>query len=242
MKEYFRYTRSSWYSYLFVLPLLVLYQVLVVAANLGEHRVVVNGADAMLQSFLSLLGVRGWLASWIVLAVVAGLVIYRADAVHRKGPLRRGYFWGVLGESAVYATAFGTVVSLLTYFLLPRHALLQIGGGALNFWQQLATSLGAGLYEELVFRLCLTGGLIWTLRRLGWKDTAAGITAVLASSFLFSLVHYLGPYADTLRLTSFTFRFVAGLVLTALFAVRGFAVAAWTHALYDVFLLLQGRG
>jgi hypothetical protein len=242
MKEYFRYTRSPWYSYLFVLPLLVLYQSVVMLANLGERRVVVNGADAMLQSFLGLLGARGWLASWVVLAVIAGLVIYRADTLHRAGPLRRGYFWGVLGESAVYATAFGTVVSILTYFLLPGHTWLQVGGGAMSFGQRLATSLGAGLYEELVFRLCLTGGMIWVLRRFGWKDTAAGVTAVLASSFLFSLVHYVGPYGDTLQLTSFTFRFVAGVVLTALFTVRGFAVAAWTHALYDVFLLLQGRG
>jgi hypothetical protein len=242
MREYFRYTRSPWYSYLFVLPLLVLYQVLVLAANLGERRVVLNGADAMLQSFLAFLGVRGWLASWLVLAIVAGIIIYRADATHRKAPLRRGYFWLMLAESAAYATAFGTVVSVLTYFLLPGHTWLQIGGGALNFWQRLATSLGAGLYEELVFRLFLTGGLIWALRRLGWKDTAAGVTAVLAASFLFSLVHYLGPLGDQLQLNSFTFRFVAGVVLTGLFTVRGFAVAAWTHALYDVFLLLQGRG
>lgn len=242
MKEYFRYTRSPWYSYLFVLPLLVLYQGLVLVANLGERRVVVNGADAMVQSFLGLLGARGWLASWVVLAVAAGVMVYRSDAAHRAGPLRRGYFWGVLGESAAYATVFGSVVSVLTYFLLPGHTWLQIGGGAMSFGQRLATSLGAGLYEELVFRLCLTGGMIWALRRFGWKDSAAGITAVLASSFLFSLVHYVGPYADTLQLTSFTFRFVAGVVLTALFTVRGFAVAAWTHALYDVFLLLQGRG
>lgn len=242
MKEYFRYTRSPWYSYLFVLPLLVLYQGLVLVANLVERRVVVNGADAMVQGFLSLLGARGWLASWVVLAVVAGIVIYRKDTLHVQGPLRRGYFWGVLGESAAYATVFGTVVSVLTYFLLPGPALLQIGGGTMNFGQRLATSLGAGLYEELVFRLCLTGGMIWLLRLFKWKDTLAGLTAVLASSFLFSLVHYIGPYADTLQITSFTFRFVAGVVLTALFTVRGFAVAAWTHALYDVFLLLQGRG
>jgi len=242
MTEYFRYTRSPWYSYLFVLPLLVMYQALVLVANLGERRTVVNGADAMVQGFLGLLGARGWAASWMFLAVVAGIVIYRADVLHRQGPLRRGYFWGVLGESAAYAAVFGSVVSILTYFLLPGHAWLQIGGGSMSFGQRLATSLGAGLYEELVFRLCLTGGMIWTLRRFGWKDVVAGITAVLVSSFLFSLVHYVGPLGDTLQLTSFTFRFVAGVVLTALFTVRGFAVAAWTHALYDVFLLLQGHG
>jgi membrane protease YdiL (CAAX protease family) len=130
----------------------------------------------------------------------------------------------------------------MTAVLLSGPPSLQIGSHALNFWQKLATSVGAGLYEELVFRLLLTGTLLWGLARFGWKQGPAAITAVLVSSFFFSLVHYIGPYADTLQVASFTFRFVAGVVLAGLFAVRGFAVAAWTHALYDVFLLLQGRG
>lgn len=241
MKEYFRYTRSPWYSYLFVLPLLLLYQALVLAANLGQQRVVLNGADAMVQGFLAAIGVRGWLASWVVLAAVAGLLVYRMDAAHRKAPLRKDYFWWLLAESAAYATVFGTVVSVLTALMLPGMVGLQMGGGALNFGQKLAASLGAGLYEELVFRLILTGGLLWFFSKLRWKPAAAVLGSVLIASFLFSLVHYIGPYADRLLLTSFTFRFVAGVVLAVLFAVRGFAVAAWTHALYDVFLLLGGK-
>ncbi|MGV3722553.1 MAG: CPBP family intramembrane glutamic endopeptidase [Actinomycetota bacterium] len=242
MKEYLNYTRSPWCSYLFALPLLFLYQAVVLAANLGQQRVVLNGADAMVQGFLSFLGVRGWLASWLVLAVVAGILTYRLDAAHRNTRVRKVYFWTMLGESAVYAAVFGTVVSVLTALVLPGMVGLQLGGGALNFGQKLATSLGAGLYEELVFRLFLTGGLLWFLSKLGWKPAVATGGAVLIASFLFSLVHYIGPYADNLQLTSFTFRFVAGVILAGLFAVRGFAVAAWTHALYDVFLLLGGKG
>jgi hypothetical protein len=241
MSEYFRYTRSPWWSFVFVLPLLVLYQVVVLVANFGGQRAVLNGADAMVQGFLGMLGVRGWLASWLVLAVVAGLLIYRLDAEHRKTPLNKRYFWYMLLESAAYATVFGTVVSILTYLVLPGSAFLQMGGGALTFGQKLATSLGAGLYEELVFRLFLTGGLLWGFSKLGWKPAAAVGCSVLLASFLFSLVHYVGPYADPFQLTSFTFRFVAGVVLAALFALRGFAVAAWTHALYDVFLLVGGK-
>jgi len=241
MKAYLSYTRSPWCSYLFVLPLLLLYQAVVLAANMGQPHMVLNGADAMVQGFLSFLGVRGWLASWLVLAVVAGVLTYRLDATHRKAGVRKEYFWAMLGESAAYALVFGTVVSLLTALMLPGMVGLQMGGGALNFGQKLATSLGAGLYEELVFRLFLTGGLLWGLSKLGWSQGVATAVAVLVASFIFSLVHYIGPYADALVLTSFTFRFVAGVVLAGLFAVRGFAVAAWTHALYDVFLLLSGK-
>ena len=242
MKEYFQSTRTPWHSYLAVLPLLVLYQVLVLVSNQGPGPTVVNGAEAMLQGFLGAIGVRGWVASWAVLAIIAGIVIYRLDPIGRKAPLRKDHFGLLLAESALYATLFGTVVSVMTALLLSGPSALQIGAHALNFWQKLATSVGAGLYEELVFRLLITGGLLWGLARLGWKEVPAAATAVLVSSFFFSLVHYIGPYADNLQVASFTFRFVAGVMLAALFAARGFAVAAWTHALYDVFLLLQGKG
>ena len=37
---------------------------------------------------------------------------------------------------------------------------------------------------------------------------------------------------------SFLFRLVLGLVLTLIFVTRGFAAAVWTHALYDVWVLV----
>ena len=68
------------------------------------------------------------------------------------------------------------------------------------------------------------------------------VLATLVGALLFSAFHYVGPYAYPLELNSFTFRFLAGLAFSALFMVRGFGIAAWTHALYDVFLVLAGQG
>src|SRR5688500_6156842 len=136
MKHYLDYTRSAWFSFLFVLPLLVLYQVLAVVANLGERRAVINGADALVQSFLNLIGLHVWLGSWIALTVVAGLLAYRSDKAHRNQPLRLQYFGGMLVESAAYAAVLGTVVGYLTALLLPRMGFLQMGGGAVHFGQK----------------------------------------------------------------------------------------------------------
>lgn len=241
MDAYLRATRSPWYSFLFALPLLAAYQVVVVAANFGAANGVINGADAMIRGGLSLVGVHGWLATSLVLAALIGVFAYRSDAAHRKGPVRWRYFPALLLEAAVYAVLFGGVVAFITRHLLPFGGFLQIGGGV-TWGQRLASGLGAGLYEELVFRLGLTGGLIWVLQRFRWKPGPAAAAAVLVSSVIFSLFHYVGPYGEPLQLYSFTFRFVAGVVLAALFAIRGFAVAAWTHSLYDVFLLVLGGG
>ena len=55
---------------------------------------------------------------------------------------------------------------------------------------------------------------------------------------IFSAIHYIGPMSDAFQLPSFLFRLVLGLVLTLIFATRGFAAAVWTHALYDVWVLV----
>ena len=68
----------------------------------------------------------------------------------------------------------------------------------------------------------------------------AGSFATVVGAFIFSAFHYVGPLGDSLELGSFVFRMIAGLLLSGLFLLRGFGVAAWTHALYDVFLTLRG--
>jgi hypothetical protein len=78
------------------------------------------------------------------------------------------------------------------------------------------------------------------LAGFGWRPWVSGVFATVLGAFIFSAFHYVGPLGDTLELGSFTFRMVAGLLLSGLFLLRGFGIAAWTHALYDVFLVLRG--
>jgi hypothetical protein len=99
-------------------------------------------------------------------------------------------------------------------------------------------SLGAGVYEELVFRVLLVSGLLLVARTvLGMGKGAATGFAVIAGALIFSGFHYIGPYGDPLEMPSFVFRSVAGLAFSGLYVTRGFGITAWTHALYDVFLL-----
>ena len=59
-----------------------------------------------------------------------------------------------------------------------------------------------------------------------------------ACAVLFSGMHYLGPLGDPFQMKSFVARMVLGLALTLVYAMRGFAAAVWTHALYDVWVLV----
>jgi TRAP-type C4-dicarboxylate transport system permease small subunit len=131
-------------------------------------------------------------------------------------------------------------VSTLTGLLLsPRLAAVQGGGPVpLALGAQLVISLGAGIYEELLFRVLLVWAFTALGGALGLKRAGAVALAVVLSALVFSAFHYVGPLGDTLTLSSFTFRAIAGLLLSALYVARGFGITAWTHALYDVGLAL----
>jgi len=102
------------------------------------------------------------------------------------------------------------------------------------------TAIGAGIYEELVFRLILICALMMLFQdmlRLDQKNSI--VLSVLISAALFSAYHYIDFRTgeldgDPFELTSFAFRTMAGVYFAVLFAVRGFGITAGTHAFYDI--------
>ena len=244
LSSYWRDTRAPRYSVLFALPLLALYELLAFVLSHDAIQGVRNGADVLLKSvFIMAGGLRGVVVFGILLVGTAVVLIVRDWRAH--GPPRPARFAGMTAESIVYALAFGLVAGVLTNLLLNGPRLLMLvqeqGDTAmtrLSLPSQLMVSLGAGLYEELLFRVLLVGGLAWLGRTWGWRPAAAGIFATLVGALIFSAFHYVGPYGDPLQLPSFTFRAIAGVLFSGLYLLRGFGITAWTHALYDVFLTL----
>lgn len=104
-------------------------------------------------------------------------------------------------------------------------------------------SFGAGFYEEVMFRVVLFGLgarlLVYLFpipvpaKRFFVKVAWAVITAAIFSGW-----HYVGPMGDDFDLVSFVFRWVCGIVFCFIYWFRGFAPAVWTHALYDVWVLV----
>lgn len=238
-KSYWHASRSPRYSLTFALPLLAAYEVLAVLVNRDLTGGLRNGADVLLKSaFLQVAGPRGPLLFGVLLVGTLVVLAVR-DARRHPGPLRGGVFLAMLAESAVLAVAFGIVVGVITAQLLAALPGLAAGPFDEVGWPAaLMISLGAGLYEELLFRVLLVTALLIVARRvLGLGPWPASILAVVAGALIFSAFHYIGPYGDRLELASFTFRTLAGLAFSGLYVSRGFGITAWTHALYDVFLL-----
>jgi hypothetical protein len=105
--------------------------------------------------------------------------------------------------------------------------------------------MGAGFYEELAFRV----GLFAVLGRLVWLAFWATplpffkwifwLGWAIVSAAAFSAWHHVGRFGEPFSLQAFVFRWVSGLVFTVIFSFRGFAPAVWTHALYDIWVLVM---
>ena len=235
-RGYWQAARQPRYTLLFALPLLLLYEGLSLVLTQSAYAGVRNGADVLLKTlFVALGGSRGVAVFSLVLLGVGTWLVWR-DRRRHPGPLDRRVFALMLAESAVYAMLLGGVVSALTSLLLSP--MLSAAQGAeparLSLTGQLVLSLGAGIYEELLFRVLLVSGLLALGLRLGWRRSGAVAAAVVVAALVFSAFHYIGPMGDAFTLASFTFRAIAGLLLSGLYVARGFGIAAWTHALYDV--------
>ncbi len=197
-----------------------------------------NGADVLLTGLFSwLLGPRG---PMVFMALVIGGALWLIVRDRRGGPVRASTLAAMLAESLALALLFGLVVGTATAQLVgPLRSLAAGGGLDGDALSRFTLSLGAGLYEELLFRVVLVALLANGFRLLfGISHVAAGFAGAFVGALLFSAFHYIGPLGEPLQLESFVFRALAGLAFSGLYLTRGFGITAWTHALYDVAVLL----
>ncbi len=211
-----------------VLPLALLYGLGVLFTSPAAR----SGVDVVTGWLLAHIGVHGYLAvqAAVALVIVAGS-IYRL----RGDTLRSAMLTGpVVGEATLYGLAMGAGI----LWLMEEQALLgPTGVGASGWLEEAVIAAGAGLHEEVVFRLLLLPALAVAFgRALAMPRALAWGAAAVVSSLAFAGAHHLA--GEPFVAWAFTYRTLAGLLFAGVFLGRGFAVAAWTHAIYDFHLLL----
>lgn len=205
-----------------------------------------NGVDLVSGMMVHL--IHQSLAGYILLTLLfaAGVVAAggRLRGRHRLDPKS---FGPVLAESTVWAFVLLVSVGWLTARIVPgaiagawlEHAipLLQLGPRTMGPIERVVMASGAGFHEELIFRVLFFGGGALLLERFArLSPLRAGLVPALVSSFVFSAVHYVGSLGDAFTISSFVFRFFMGLAFVLLYRYRGFAVAVWTHTIYDLLI------
>jgi membrane protease YdiL (CAAX protease family) len=228
------------------MPWLLVYQLSLV----GTRSPVDNAAAAWIRAVLHSLGRGALVAVSLLTCVLLCLLVLRRL---REATRDRGVYGGMLAEGLLYGAVLGTVAhALATGFPMARlggdasaRALLPGGvagvvAGLHQGVRDLGLAVGAGIFEELVFRGLLLGGVFALMRHgLGTDRVSAGLVALLLSSYLFSDYHHWGPTGEPYDPAVFAFRFHAGVALGLVFLTRGLGIAAFAHGFYDVLVLTR---
>ncbi|MEX2141333.1 MAG: CPBP family intramembrane glutamic endopeptidase [Pirellulales bacterium] len=233
--DYWQQSRRPLASLAFMAPLLLLYEIGVLV--LGSHAVR-NGADVWLRQLLDLVGFSQYFL--LPLLTVAILLAWH-HLTRQPWRVSLGLFYRMLAECAVLAVVLVIIArvqdSLLSVFM-PGMSQTAIRAA---IWDSFAGSLaeivgyvGAGVYEELLFRLMMLPVTAWLLKRCGCSTVQSLVGAIAVTSLLFAAAHHIGPEGEPIVLRNFLFRTIAGVFFATLFVYRGFGIAAGTHALYDI--------
>lgn len=225
MATYSRSIRRFDVSLLSVMPLLAVY---IVGAFL-MHRAPPNGADVLTPLLWRLFGTEGVVLFGLFFLLLAFILYARLS---KEGRFSITYIFLLLGEGILYAFTMVIFIWLLLNLLRP---ISTSAPAPTDFSAILVVSSGAGVWEELLFRVTILGG-IYNLfaRRKGGGSFFAYLVALTVSSFLFSITHFL---TEPPTAGAFWYRFFAALFLGMLYTARGYGVCAYCHFTYDVAVL-----
>jgi hypothetical protein len=202
-------------SLVLVFPLLLAYEIGVLFAGR------VSGADVVTRALYAAVGSRG--AYLLVHAAVALVFLVWIRRAERWGTLRLETALPVVLEAACYALSLGTAISLVV------DRLLGLGAGS-----SIVSALGAGVHEELVFRLGLMTALAAALR-----GTRGAVPLALAiSSVVFAAAHHAGALGEPFTWHAMVFRTLAGAAFGAIYWYRSLAHAVYAHVMYDLVVAL----
>lgn len=234
--RYWRATLDPSFNVVYVVLLLVVYELGLFW--LAEDRR--NAADVLLKLAFEGLGDGGTTIFHVVLIALLVVIGWRGLA---RGRPCFAYFLPFTVECTAYASFLSPVLLFLRTPLLARSST-----------GDLFLDIGAGVYEEILFRFILLGGFFWLVRadpwhRRGIRDVGSpvlrsmshlgiALIGVFGSALAFAAYHHMGPAGESFRADVFWFRMLAGLLLALIYLTRGLAVAVYTHAIYDLMIHL----
>ncbi len=247
--SYFDRSRRPLEILALVAPLVVLYEVGLVSAQRSAQGTLTNAAHEGLFRFFWSFGIDAERMSLPALAlpavaVVLILILWQMIA-RRPWSLHLPTVGAMVIESALLAIPLLVLAEVISRAAIPAigwSALPAVAAGApdeaiakLTPFARVTMSIGAGIYEELVFRmvlLALLHGLLVDLLRM---DERWGATiAIVVSAVLFAVYHPIHTPTGGVAWPRLAFFLLAGLYFGTIYSVRGFGIAVGAHSAYDI--------
>tara|TARA_B100000959_G_C14847365_1_gene568606 strand:- start:53 stop:811 length:759 start_codon:yes stop_codon:yes gene_type:complete len=226
-QRYSEVSRQPLYILVFLLPLILFYEFALYSTN---KNIQIKAHDHLVRFFeqFDMPPTRGlWLGGIAILTILFLWHIFTGNRWTVK--LKFIMFMGIESVAcAIPLLLFGAVLGGLTA-AASTSPIADLTG-----FDKIAVSIGAGLYEELVFRMLVIAVIHTVVCNVFKQSDLTGLTVgVLVSAILFALYHDL-PNAGSLQALELFFYSTAGIYLGILYVTRGFGIVAATHAVYDV--------
>jgi len=208
----------------------------------SEHGVLTNKAHETLLQFFASVGVSA--EGSLYLGGIVIIVVLLLWHLLNRDP------WKVEPSTLLFMLVESLLLTLPLLVLgqlIARSSMPAFAGTALDSSSiadlgtsaKLAISIGAGLYEELGFRMMLIAALhLLLVDMLKASNTLGFVIAVIVSAAAFTWYHDLSSPAGGVSVQRLLFYFAAGLYFGAVFALRGFGIVVAVHAIYDVITIL----
>ena len=213
------------------MPLFLLYEVGIFLISSRDIDKLRNGADVLMRQVLESFGIYGMYGFGGTFLIGFLIAFIRQKKNLRTSEIESRFLLIMFFESIVWAT-------LLVIMMIKIPTFLSLSNED-HLIQQVVLAIGAGIYEEFVFRVLLISGLAILFGLIfNWGEFGKTFLSVIISSAIFSIFHFFGSYGDTFSFPLFFVRFFAGIFLAMIYIFRGFGITAYAHSIYDLFVLV----
>ena len=211
--------------------MLFLYELMCWIQFAGTSIEIRNGADVFLRQLIMGFGKYSESFYGLILIILFLAIMFFNRNVVKRGKIKFTFLFYMFTESLLWSFGFIILMSISEKLILSIFERNIIP-------EQFYLAIGAGIWEELLFRVGAIGLCLSFLTKfIGYSGLFSVLIAIIFSALLFSLFHYLGPFGDVFTYKSFYLRTFAGILLGSLYLFRGLGITVYTHIFYDMTII-----
>ena len=229
--SYLNLSKNTLYSLVFIFPMLFMYELFCFVNYYNYSYEIRNSADVFIRTFFYYFGESSNIIYALTILIVFLIILYRNKEIIILSSIDFKILLCMLIESLAW-----TFIFFILMVSFGNTLIMLIKGNIIveNFY----LSIGAGIWEEIVFRLIILSSTIFIFKNIfNYKFIISVILSIVISSVLFSIFHYIGPFAEEFTYRSFFIRSFAGILLSILYLFRGLGITVYTHIFYDMLII-----